>query len=219
MANEKPGGHGERSVAVGTLDMALWDALAKVHDLPLWRLLSSRYNGGQHDPEVSVYAAGGYYYPGKGLADLQDEMKSYLDRGFVNVKMKIGGLPKPGAARGAVPEGALEMDRERIEAVLRILPPGSRLAVDANGRFDLATAVAYGEMLKPYVLDSRILWYEEVGEGRGHLDGSVMEVLARPTTRSLLFARRSAEFGRSEVRRKTCLKSPTESDCRVRSRP
>lgn len=164
MANEKPGGHGERSVAVGTLDMALWDALAKVHDLPLWRLLSSRYNGGQHDPEVSVYAAGGYYYPGKGLADLQDEMKSYLDRGFVNVKMKIGGLPKPGAARGAVPKGALEMDRERIEAVLRIVPPGSRLAVDANGRFDLATAVAYGEMLKPYVLDSRILWYEEAGD-------------------------------------------------------
>ena len=41
--NEKPGGHGERSVAVGTLDMALWDALAKAHGLPLWRLLADRY--------------------------------------------------------------------------------------------------------------------------------------------------------------------------------
>ena len=30
MANEKPGGHGERSVAVGTLDMAVWDAVAKI---------------------------------------------------------------------------------------------------------------------------------------------------------------------------------------------
>ena len=28
MRNEKPGGHGERSVAVGVLDMALWDLRA-----------------------------------------------------------------------------------------------------------------------------------------------------------------------------------------------
>ena len=30
MTNEKPGGHGERSVAVGTIDMAVWDAVAKI---------------------------------------------------------------------------------------------------------------------------------------------------------------------------------------------
>src|SRR3954449_1080090 len=30
MKNEKPGGHGERSVAVGTVDMAVWDAVAKI---------------------------------------------------------------------------------------------------------------------------------------------------------------------------------------------
>jgi D(-)-tartrate dehydratase len=35
MTNEKPGGHGERSVAVGTLDMAVWDAVAKVEEKPL----------------------------------------------------------------------------------------------------------------------------------------------------------------------------------------
>src|SRR4051812_1320465 len=61
MRNEKPGGHGERSVAVGVLDMALWDALAKAHDVPLWRLLADRYNGGQAHPTAWVYAAGGYY--------------------------------------------------------------------------------------------------------------------------------------------------------------
>src|SRR5579872_2799304 len=44
MQNEKPGGHGERSVAVGVLDMALWDAVAKANGLPLWRLLADRYN-------------------------------------------------------------------------------------------------------------------------------------------------------------------------------
>jgi D(-)-tartrate dehydratase len=41
MRNEKPGGHGERSVAVGTLDMAIWDATAKIAGKPLFRLLPS----------------------------------------------------------------------------------------------------------------------------------------------------------------------------------
>jgi L-alanine-DL-glutamate epimerase-like enolase superfamily enzyme len=43
MANEKPGGHGERSVAVGTLDMAIWDAVAKIAGKPLFRLLAERH--------------------------------------------------------------------------------------------------------------------------------------------------------------------------------
>ena len=64
MANEKPGGHGERSVAVGTLDMAVWDAVAKIEQKPLFRLLADRHDR-QADPRVFVYAAGGYYYPGK----------------------------------------------------------------------------------------------------------------------------------------------------------
>ena len=37
--NEKPGGHGERSVAIGTIDMAVWDAVAKIAGKPLFRLL------------------------------------------------------------------------------------------------------------------------------------------------------------------------------------
>src|SRR6266853_6944170 len=62
MTNEKPGGHGERSVAVGTIDMAVWDAVAKIAGKPLYRLLADRYHGGQADDNVWVYAAGGYYY-------------------------------------------------------------------------------------------------------------------------------------------------------------
>jgi D(-)-tartrate dehydratase len=147
MANEKPGGHGERSVAVGVLDMALWDARAKAEEKPLWKLLADRYRGGEADPSVEVYAAGGYYYPGKDLAKLQDEMRSYLDRGYVAVKLKIGGA-------------SLEEDRARIEAVLKIVGGGHALAVDANGRFDLETALAYGRMLGPYGLK----WYEEAGD-------------------------------------------------------
>ena len=67
MINEKPGGHGERSVAVGTIDMAVWDAVAKIANQPLYQLLAERYGTGTPNPRVFVYAAGGYYYPGKGL--------------------------------------------------------------------------------------------------------------------------------------------------------
>ena len=93
MANEKPGGHGERSVAVGVLDMALWDAVAKAKRVPLWKLLADRYNGGKFDDKAWVYAAGGYYYPGKDLDGLQDEMKHYIDLGYSCVRMKVGGVP------------------------------------------------------------------------------------------------------------------------------
>jgi len=144
MRNEKPGGHGDRSVAVGVLDMALWDAVAKASGVPLWRLLADRYNGGQADAAAWVYAAGGYYYPGKDLDALQDEMRGYRDLGYRAVKMKVGGVP-------------LADDLRRIEAVLRIVDTGEHLAVDVNGRFDLKQAVAFGDAIAPYGLR----WYEE----------------------------------------------------------
>ncbi|MEA2781753.1 MAG: D(-)-tartrate dehydratase [Rhodospirillaceae bacterium] len=147
MANEKPGGHGERTVAVGVLDMAVWDAVAKIAGRPLWRLLAERYRGGKVDDRVWVYAAGGYYYPGMGLGALRDEMRSYLDRGYDTVKMKIGGAP-------------LADDLRRIDAVLEVVGSGARLAVDANGRFDRDTAIAYARALEPYGLR----WFEEPGD-------------------------------------------------------
>lgn len=147
MSNEKPGGHGERSVAVGTIDMAVWDATAKIANLPLHEMLAQRYGTGKANPKVFVYAAGGYYHPGKGVKGLTDEMRSYLDRGYSVVKMKIGGAK-------------LGEDIERIEAVLKMLSPDQQLAVDANGRFDLATAIAYGKAMSQYPL----FWYEEPGD-------------------------------------------------------
>src|SRR5437764_13806213 len=134
MINEKPGGHGERSVAVGTLDMAIWDAAAKIAGKPLFRMLAER-NGVAANPRVFVYAAGGYYYPGKDDAALRAEMRGYLDRGYNVVKMKIGGAP-------------LAEDCRRIEAVLAEIGSDAQLAVDANGRFDLETAIAYAKALR-----------------------------------------------------------------------
>src|SRR5688572_31072530 len=84
--NEKPGGHGERSVAIGTIDMAVWDAVAKIEGKPLFQLLADRYGDGKPNRKIFVYAAGGYYYPGQDHKKLQDEMRSYIDRGYTVVK-------------------------------------------------------------------------------------------------------------------------------------
>lgn len=144
LANEKPGGHGERCVAVGTVDMALWDAVAKIAGQPLYRLLAERYNNSQADEQVYVYAAGGYYYPGKDRRGLQDELRRYLDMGYDACKMKIGGA-------------TLDEDLRRIEAALEVVGDGKHLAVDANARFDVETALEYAAALAPLGLK----WYEE----------------------------------------------------------
>ena len=81
------------------------------------------------------------------LSALRAEMRSYLDRGYTVVKMKIGGEP-------------IAEDRRRIEAVLEEIGSDAQLAVDANGRFDLETAIAYAKMLRDYPL----FWYEEAGD-------------------------------------------------------
>ncbi|WP_431303648.1 enolase C-terminal domain-like protein [Sediminicoccus sp. BL-A-41-H5] len=152
MKNEKPGGHGDRSVAVGVLDMALWDAAAKLAGVPLWKLLSNRFNGGRHDATAWVYAAGGYYHPGKDVDGLVEEMKRYLGMGYSVVKMKIGGSP------GMPLREALLLDLSRIEAVLKLLDgDGSRLCVDVNGRFGLHAALSYGAAIQGFGLR----WYEE----------------------------------------------------------
>ena len=128
--------------------MALHDLAAKIAGVPLYRWISDQYGDGDPDDSVFVYAAGGYYAPGKSDRDLQDEMRRFLDAGYDVVKMKIGGAP-------------LAEDLRRIEAVLEVLDrDGSRLAVDVNGRFDLDTALEYARALDPYSL----FWYEEVGD-------------------------------------------------------
>lgn len=144
MSNEKPGGHGDRAVAAGAIDMAVWDAVAKIAGKPLWRLLSERYNGGRFDERVLVYSGGGYYYPGEEKAGLQAEMRRCQDLGYRLLKMKIGGAP-------------LEVDLKRIEWALEVVGTGDLLAVDANGRFDLATALQYARAMEPYGL----CWFEE----------------------------------------------------------
>jgi len=144
MRNEKSGGHSERSVGIGTIEVAIWDALAKIQDKPLHELLAERFNGGKIAKRVFCYVGGGWYAPGKTTEDLQDEMRRHLDAGYTMVKMKVGGMP-------------LADDLFRVEAVKSILPAGAQLAVDANSKFGRDEALGYAKRLAPF----KLRWFEE----------------------------------------------------------
>ena len=103
MKNEKPGGHGERSTAVGVIDMAVWDIVSKIEQVPLYEHLAKKYGNGKFTNKIFVYAAGGYYYPGKEIQLLQDEMKGYgipasitLAQGILESGMGFGRLAVEG---------------------------------------------------------------------------------------------------------------------------
>ena len=144
MRREKAGGHSERSIAIGTIEVAIWDAVAKIADKPLHTVLAERFNGGKVADKVFCYVGGGWYWPGQTIKDLQDEMRRHLGAGYTMVKMKVGGLP-------------LEEDLRRLEAVLEIVGSGEHLAVDANCKFDRDESLRYAEALSPY----KLRWFEE----------------------------------------------------------
>jgi L-alanine-DL-glutamate epimerase-like enolase superfamily enzyme len=147
MRNEKPGGHGDRAFAAAAIDMAMWDIVAKLEEKPLWQVIANRFNGDAADERVLVYPGGGYYYPGKGIEPLQDEMRKYQEQGYRVLKMKVGGAD-------------LATDLRRIEAALEVVGDGSNLAVDANGRFSLEEAIEFGKAVEPY----KLFWFEEPGD-------------------------------------------------------
>ena len=144
MRREKAGGHSERSIAIGTIEVAIWDAVAKIADKPLHTLLAERFSGGKVATKVFCYVGGGWYWPGQTLKDLQDEMRRHLGAGYAMVKMKVDGLP-------------LAEDLRRLEAVLEVVGSGDRLAVDANCKFDREEALRYAKALAPF----KLRWFEE----------------------------------------------------------
>lgn len=147
MKNEKPGGHGDRASAVGALELAIWDLNAKLDDRPAYAAVAEAFGRTVAASRVPVYAAGGYYYAAGGGRTLRDELQGYRDQGFDAFKIKVGGAD------------AAE-DLARIEQALAVAGAGSRLAVDANGRFGLHDALTFGQSIAGYGLR----WYEEVGD-------------------------------------------------------
>jgi len=143
MRNEKSGGHSERSIGIGTIEVAVWDAVAKIAGKPLHVLLAERHGGKVLD-KCFVYVGGGWYAPGKGIGELQDEIRQRLDEGYTTMKIKVGGAP-------------VAEDLDRIDAALQVVGASDHLAVDANAGFDAERAKLYAKALSRY----NLRWFEE----------------------------------------------------------
>lgn len=163
MQDEKPGGHGERSVAVGALDMAAWDLASKMVDEPAYIYIARSFGLSAPEPLVPVYAAGGYYEPGVDASDAGPDIRTFVDLGYPVVKLKIGGAP-------------MDLDLQRVESAIRLAEPHATVAVDANGGLDVESAVEYGTALERIGVE----WFEEPVEP---LDfGGLSEVARRTST-------------------------------------
>jgi L-alanine-DL-glutamate epimerase-like enolase superfamily enzyme len=125
--------------AVGAIDLALRDILAKRARMPLHRHL-----GATRDT-VPVYGSGG----GTNLSRdaLVAEMKSLVSRGFTTVKIKVG------TAFGT----RMEEDAQRVLAVREAIGPGIALAIDANQVWNAPEALLFAQK----VAGANIAWFEE----------------------------------------------------------
>ena len=125
------------SAAISAVDMALWDLVGKLFQTPVYQLL------GIFSDKVPCYASAGLYGKGKDQNALADEMLGYLNQGFSDVKMKVGGLP-------------LDQDLERVKAVREAIGPSSRLMVDANYTLNVSQSLKMAKAFEPY----DIYWLE-----------------------------------------------------------
>jgi len=143
--------------AISGIDIALWDIKGKIAGLPCWRLM------GGYRKRVPAYATGGFYSSSKNNDALVDEMRKYIDAGFRAVKMKVGRnstmelSPLRTSEECGIAEVSLQEDIERVEVVRQTIGPDIKLCVDANGAWDVATAVKMGRRLEHY----DIYWLEE----------------------------------------------------------
>ncbi len=144
LVGEKPGGDMERSVPIGTIETALWDAISKSQDLPLYKLLSMKFPEYKSTNKMFCYVGGGYYDDGKTISDLKDEIKRNFDNGYRLMKIKIGGAP-------------LKEDIQRVEAAIEATGSAEKVALDANGGLKESNYITYAKELSTYGLK----WFEE----------------------------------------------------------
>ncbi len=140
MANEKPGGHGERPGAVALIEAAAWDLRAKAQKLPLWRSLADYYGVPGARGEVGVYATCGHFRTDDVLGD---EVRRAIDAGYRCVKIKVA--------------GEVDADLRRLERAAAALDPAARWAVDLNCALAPAAAERWFDAVTPF----KLAWIEE----------------------------------------------------------
>jgi D-galactarolactone cycloisomerase len=124
--------------AQACVDSALWDAVGKALDVPLYKLW-----GGYTDRLPSICIAG-YYEEGKTLAEFGREMESIRAEGHAGCKFKVGGrTPKE--------------DAERVRVARKAAGEDFILIADANQGWSLRQAVEFSNL----AADLNIRWFEE----------------------------------------------------------
>jgi L-alanine-DL-glutamate epimerase-like enolase superfamily enzyme len=122
-------------VALAAADVALWDALAKSHGLPLCRYLG--------DLRESVPVYGSSIDLGWSETELVATARGWVERGFGAVKVKVG--------------RSVREDLARLEAVREAIGPEVALMVDANCGWDLPEAARRAALMERFDL----AWLEE----------------------------------------------------------
>jgi len=123
-------------VALASVDLAIWDAIGKALEMPLWRLW------GGYRSSVPVNVIGGYY--GGDVGRISEEVHEWLDMGFRGCKFKIGGTTP-------------EVDAERVSAARDTAGEDFVITVDANQGYTVQQALE----LCRRVADLNIRWFEE----------------------------------------------------------
>jgi len=124
--------------AIAAVDIAVWDALGKALNLPVYRLL-----GGFRD-RVPVIAIGGYYQDGKGSREFREELLGYQRRGMAGMKLKVGRL-RPAE------------DAERVRFAREVVGNDFMIACDANQAWTVDEAIDFCRRVR----DLNVRWFEE----------------------------------------------------------
>jgi D-galactarolactone cycloisomerase len=124
--------------AIACIDCAVWDLAGKALGKSVCALL------GSYRDRLPIISIGGYYMPGKTLADIGREMESYRNAGMAGCKFKVGGLEP-------------EEDAKRVETARKAAGDDFILAVDANRGWSAQDAIRFAHLVEP--LDIR--WFEE----------------------------------------------------------
>ena len=126
---------GIASTAISAVDAALWDLKARLLDVPLVSLLSATCD------DVPVYGSGGF--TSYSVAELQQQLRAWIEVGIRRVKMKVGRDANAHPARVCAAREAIGSDAE--------------LFIDANGAWTPAQALAMARRFEPY----DVIWFEE----------------------------------------------------------
>ena len=122
--------------AIGSVDSAIWDAVGKALNQPLYRLW------GGYRSSVPMIGIGGYY---TGESTIEQDVEFFASQGMVGMKFKVGGRSP-------------EADFDRLRRAVAAAPPGFVFIVDANQGYTLKEAIYFAQRAQDI---TPLRWFEE----------------------------------------------------------